>query len=122
MSEERTKGYLKHLVGTKSDALVIRGPQRTRVATTEKGEHGITNPAHIVRCWNAVEDIGGDPATVAELREVLDATSTMLRAYVIPLAHASTKDEAMLCQRLCHCNWTKLNDDIRATIAKTKGE
>lgn len=38
---------------------------------------------HAVACWNAIESIGGDPGTVAELREALEAqvacVETLLR-------------------------------------------
>ena len=35
------------------------------------------NAAHLAACWNAIESIGGDPATVGELVDSLEALANM---------------------------------------------
>ena len=55
----------------------------TFLATVEANDPNDTialaDAQHIVDCWNAVEAIGGDPGTVAELVEMVEKLLTICR-------------------------------------------
>ena len=62
----RTKGKLKQL-GAIGMAEHARGSVLTCLVGTTERAQVLANTRHAIACWNAVEAVGGQPETVAEL-------------------------------------------------------
>ncbi len=88
---ERTRGMLrtedKSFAGFGLHTIV--GPDNTLSASENAAD-----AQHLAACWNAIEAIGGDPATVGEMAEALDEITTWLEAVIHNLGSTTNQHES----------------------------